>query len=149
MFFILAGHGHYSIDVFVAFVLTSRLFLYYHTLANNISLMSRDSKNTKMWFPVFSFFESNSPGLIPNEYEWPLPSWTKVKNYLRGYELVSSKDNSWHIWMNVNNYNVITLPPFKGLMHELKTRFLTDRFKWTFHSTCPAPLGIINEGVSV
>ena len=94
MFFILAGHGHYSIDVFVAFVFTSRLFLYYHTFANNISLMSRDSKNTKMWFPVFSFLESNSPGLIPNEYEWPLPSWTKVKNYLRGYELVSSKDNS-------------------------------------------------------
>ena len=31
MFFILAGHQHYSIDILVAWVLTSRLFIYYHT----------------------------------------------------------------------------------------------------------------------
>jgi len=31
MFFILAGHQHYSIDILVAWVLSSRLFIYYHT----------------------------------------------------------------------------------------------------------------------
>lgn len=59
IFFILAAHEHYSIDVFIAFYITSRLFLYYHTLANNRSLMMRDSNRTRIWFPLFSFFESS------------------------------------------------------------------------------------------
>ncbi|XP_034942244.1 sphingomyelin synthase-related 1 [Chelonus insularis] len=71
IFFILAAHEHYSIDVFVAFYITSRLFLYYHTLANNQALMQRDSIRTKIWFPLFSFFESSVDGIVPNEYESP------------------------------------------------------------------------------
>ncbi|XP_066592765.1 ceramide phosphoethanolamine synthase [Prorops nasuta] len=71
IFFILAAHEHYSIDVFVAFYITSRLFLYYHTLANNQALMQRDSNRTKIWFPLFSFFESSVDGIVPNEYESP------------------------------------------------------------------------------
>lgn len=58
IFFILSAHEHYSIDVFIAFYITSRLFLYYHTLANNQALMQRDSSRTRIWFPLFSFFES-------------------------------------------------------------------------------------------
>ncbi|KAJ8680307.1 hypothetical protein QAD02_016094 [Eretmocerus hayati] len=71
IFFILAAHEHYSIDVFVAFYITSRLFLYYHTLANNQALMQRDSNRTRVWFPLFSFFESSVDGIVPNEYETP------------------------------------------------------------------------------
>lgn len=69
IFFILAAHEHYSIDVFVAFYITSRLFLYYHTLANNQALMSHDSTRTRIWFPMFSYFESSVDGIIPNEYD--------------------------------------------------------------------------------
>ncbi|XP_055620209.1 ceramide phosphoethanolamine synthase-like [Toxorhynchites rutilus septentrionalis] len=69
IFFILAAHEHYSIDVFVAFYITSRLFLYYHTLANNQALMSHDSNRTRIWFPMFSYFESSVDGIIPNEYD--------------------------------------------------------------------------------
>ncbi|XP_058461102.1 ceramide phosphoethanolamine synthase-like [Malaya genurostris] len=69
IFFILAAHEHYSIDVFVAFYITSRLFLYYHTLANNQALMSHDSNRTRVWFPMFSYFESSVDGIIPNEYD--------------------------------------------------------------------------------
>lgn len=69
IFFILSGHEHYSIDVFIAFYITSRLFLYYHTLANNQALMQRDSTRTRIWFPLFSFFESSIEGIVPNEYE--------------------------------------------------------------------------------
>ncbi|XP_067644684.1 ceramide phosphoethanolamine synthase [Eurosta solidaginis] len=69
IFFILAAHEHYSIDVFVAFYITSRLFLYYHTLANNQALMSHDSNRTRIWFPMFSYFESSIDGIVPNEFE--------------------------------------------------------------------------------
>lgn len=69
IFFILAAHEHYSIDVFVAFYITSRLFLYYHTLANNQALMSHDSNRTRIWFPMFSYFESSVDGIIPNDYD--------------------------------------------------------------------------------
>ncbi|XP_050302617.1 ceramide phosphoethanolamine synthase-like [Anthonomus grandis grandis] len=71
IFFILAAHEHYSIDVFVAFYITSRLFLYYHTLANNQALMQRDSTRTRVWFPLFSYFEASVEGPIPNEYDTP------------------------------------------------------------------------------
>eukprot|EP00057_Strongylocentrotus_purpuratus_P001997 XP_003723626.1 PREDICTED: sphingomyelin synthase-related protein 1 [Strongylocentrotus purpuratus] len=77
IFFILAGHEHYTIDVFIAFYITSRLFLYYHTLANNRALWQGDSR-VRVWFPMFSFFEANVDGIVPNEFEWPLPSLTKI-----------------------------------------------------------------------
>jgi len=76
VFFILAAHEHYSIDVFVAFYITSRLFLYYHTLVNNRAVTkyqeSFDAKRTWFYFPLFSFFEQNIDGRIPNEFQLPL-----------------------------------------------------------------------------
>lgn len=83
IFFILSAHEHYSIDVFVAFYITSRLFLYYHTLANNQALMQRDSNRTRIWFPLFSFFESSVDGIVPNEYESPLIPLRKLFMWLR------------------------------------------------------------------
>lgn len=35
MVFILVAHEHYSVDVVVAYFVTSRLFYWYHTMANN------------------------------------------------------------------------------------------------------------------
>lgn len=82
-FFILAGHEHYSIDVFIAFYITTRLFLYYHTLANNRALYQRDRHRTRIWFPLFSYFESGVYGIVPNEYEIPLREKLKqMENYL-------------------------------------------------------------------
>jgi len=76
VFFILAAHEHYSIDVFVAFYISSRLFLYYHTLVNNRAVSkyqeSFDAKRTWFYFPLFSFFEQNVDGRVPNEFELPL-----------------------------------------------------------------------------
>lgn len=33
--------------------------------------MQRDSTRTKVWFPLFSYFESSVEGIVPNEYETP------------------------------------------------------------------------------
>ncbi|RZF37709.1 hypothetical protein LSTR_LSTR003120 [Laodelphax striatellus] len=83
IFFILSGHEHYSIDVFIAFYITSRLFLYYHTLANNQSLMQRDTGRTRIWFPLFSFFESDVDGIVPNEYDTLFTLTQKIINFVR------------------------------------------------------------------
>ncbi|XP_070697306.1 sphingomyelin synthase-related protein 1-like [Pempheris klunzingeri] len=69
IFFILAAHEHYSIDVFIAFYITTRLFLYYHTLANTRAY--QQSRRARIWFPMFSFFECNVNGPVPNQYHWP------------------------------------------------------------------------------
>jgi len=89
IFFILAAHEHYSIDVFIAFYITSRLFLYYHTLVNNRATSkyqemktSFDAKRTWFYFPLFSFFEQNIDGRIPNEFELPV-SPQDIKNVVR------------------------------------------------------------------
>ena len=80
LFFILGAHEHYSIDVFVAFYITSRLFLYYHSLANNKVLFQRDHKRVKMWFPMLSYFESNIHSIVPNEFQRPPNVFKLLKN---------------------------------------------------------------------
>ena len=74
MILILAAHEHYTIDVFIAFFLTSRLFLYYHSLANNAALDSRSDTRLSIWFPMFSYFEKNVQCMVPNilRIPWPL-----------------------------------------------------------------------------
>lgn len=78
IFFILAAHEHYSIDVFIAFYITTRLFLYYHTLANTRAY--HQSRRARIWFPMFSFFECNVNGPVPNQYHWPFqrPAFMKT-----------------------------------------------------------------------
>ncbi|KAA8583861.1 hypothetical protein FQN60_015069 [Etheostoma spectabile] len=69
---------HYSIDVFIAFYITTRLFLYYHTLANTRAY--QHSRRARIWFPMFSFFECNVNGPVPNQYHWPFnkPAFMKT-----------------------------------------------------------------------
>ncbi|XP_045493075.1 ceramide phosphoethanolamine synthase-like [Colias croceus] len=92
IFFILAAHEHYSIDVFIAFYITSRLFLYYHTLSNNQALMQSDSSRTRIWFPLLSFFESEVDGTVPNEYEGPMTILNNLRQWL--IQLVSDVKTS-------------------------------------------------------
>ncbi|TRY93681.1 hypothetical protein DNTS_029393 [Danionella cerebrum] len=80
IFFILAAHEHYSIDVFIAFYISTRLFLYYHTLANTRAC--QHSRRARVWFPLYSFFESSVTGPVPNEYCWPFPKPSVMKRFL-------------------------------------------------------------------
>ena len=90
IFFILAAHEHYSIDVVIAFYITSRLFLYYHTLANTLALKRIESRRSRVWFPLFWFFEEKVSGKVPNEYEWPLK---------RPAFLCSKQKSTWMIFL--------------------------------------------------
>ncbi|XP_075160116.1 sphingomyelin synthase related [Haematobia irritans] len=122
IFFILAAHEHYSIDVFVAFYITSRLFLYYHTLANNQALMQRDSNRTRIWFPMFSYFESSVDGIIPNEFDTISEI---MDNLLR--LLIELKDTimltTYRLWveapnLSISSKNVLFVP--RGLLSASK-----------------------------
>ncbi|KHJ95940.1 hypothetical protein OESDEN_04107 [Oesophagostomum dentatum] len=62
IFFILAGHEHYSIDVFIAFYISSRMFLYYHAYAYNHANLTATDDRIRLWFPLGWFFEAGSIG---------------------------------------------------------------------------------------
>jgi len=84
MAFVLAAHEHYSLDVFLAFYISSRMFGYYHQHANiQHALDDLDKDHKDSWFmyiPLFSFLEENMNGKLPNEYEWP---WAPLLDSLR------------------------------------------------------------------
>ncbi|XP_023719587.1 phosphatidylcholine:ceramide cholinephosphotransferase 2 isoform X2 [Cryptotermes secundus] len=73
---VLWSHGHYTVDVIIAYYVTTTLFWIYHTLANNANLKQNGPNNflSRMWwFPLFWYFEKNVGGPVPRQYEWPLP----------------------------------------------------------------------------
>jgi len=43
----------------------------YFSLANNRIYLQRDVARMKIWFPLFSYFESNVQTAVPNEYSCP------------------------------------------------------------------------------
>jgi hypothetical protein len=49
IFFILAAHEHYTIDCLIAFYLSSRLFLYYHSLAHLNALRTEAKSRIEHW----------------------------------------------------------------------------------------------------
>ncbi|XP_017301199.2 LOW QUALITY PROTEIN: phosphatidylcholine:ceramide cholinephosphotransferase 1-like [Diaphorina citri] len=72
---VLVAHGHYTVDVLIAYYITTRLFWVYHTLANNMNLKQRTPYNylaNVWWFRIFQYFEGNVGGPLPRQYETPL-----------------------------------------------------------------------------
>ncbi|XP_016322166.1 phosphatidylcholine:ceramide cholinephosphotransferase 2-like [Sinocyclocheilus anshuiensis] len=90
---ILIAHEHYSVDVVVAYFITSRLFYWYHTIANNQALRGSPHNylNRMWWSRVFSFLEKNVKTTVPCTFSWPLslPS-ACFKNPCKSYSIVQS-----------------------------------------------------------
>ncbi|XP_057335598.1 phosphatidylcholine:ceramide cholinephosphotransferase 2-like isoform X2 [Microplitis mediator] len=73
---VLIAHCHYTVDVIIAYWVTTRLWYIYHTLANNAQLKQYGPNNflaRLWWFPLFRYFEKNVGATVPRQYDWPLP----------------------------------------------------------------------------
>uniref|UniRef100_A0A8C2J771 Sphingomyelin synthase 2a n=1 Tax=Cyprinus carpio TaxID=7962 RepID=A0A8C2J771_CYPCA len=90
---ILVAHEHYSVDVVVAYFITTRLFYWYHTMANLQTLKcSPNNYLTHTWWnPVFNFFERNVQTQVPCSFCWPI-TWPPacLKNPCKKYSMVQS-----------------------------------------------------------
>ncbi|XP_058447991.1 phosphatidylcholine:ceramide cholinephosphotransferase 1-like isoform X2 [Malaya genurostris] len=87
---VLLAHGHYTVDVLIAYYVTTRLFWTYHTLANNSLLLKQNGSNyigREWWFFIFRYFERNVRGPVPLQYDCPLPiPWPRKTTKLPGRE---------------------------------------------------------------
>ncbi|CAD7082471.1 unnamed protein product [Hermetia illucens] len=139
IFFILAAHEHYSIDVFVAFYITSRLFLYYHTLANNQALMSHDSTRTRIWFPMFSYFESSVDGIIPNEYDTITTILSKIFTFVTAIKdsFMLTARRFWITPQQLEPFSKNILRPVANIITSTAATVTTSTT--TSNSTTPTP----------
>ncbi|MBN3274910.1 SMS1 cholinephosphotransferase, partial [Polyodon spathula] len=76
IFCILLAHDHYTVDVVVAYYITTRLFWWYHTMANQQIL--KEATNTNFfsqvwWYSAFQYLEQNVSGTVPRNYQLPFP----------------------------------------------------------------------------
>lgn len=89
IFCILLAHDHYTVDVVVAYFITTRLFWWYHSMANQQSLKETSQSNPfsrVWWFRMFQYFEENVRGTVPRNYQlptWRGPQWSRAVKYSR------------------------------------------------------------------
>ncbi|XP_008323129.1 phosphatidylcholine:ceramide cholinephosphotransferase 2 [Cynoglossus semilaevis] len=71
---ILVGHEHYSVDVVIAYFVTTRTFWTYHTMANTHSLRQAPNNflSRTWWNPIFNFLEKNVQTTVPIKFSWPV-----------------------------------------------------------------------------
>eukprot|EP00066_Takifugu_rubripes_P002224 XP_003964010.1 PREDICTED: phosphatidylcholine:ceramide cholinephosphotransferase 1 [Takifugu rubripes] len=75
IFCILLAHDHYTVDVVVAYYITTRLFWWYHTMANQQSLRWSAQSNPfsqVWWYRLFQYFEEHVSGTVPRNYQLPV-----------------------------------------------------------------------------
>ncbi|KAJ3607817.1 hypothetical protein NHX12_024868 [Muraenolepis orangiensis] len=74
LFCILLAHDHYSIDVVVAYYVTTQLFWLYHTMANQQVLKAPSQNNfvsRVWWYGFFLYLEAHVQSPLPRLYQLP------------------------------------------------------------------------------
>ncbi|KAM8923877.1 phosphatidylcholine:ceramide cholinephosphotransferase 1 [Pelodytes ibericus] len=93
IFCILLAHDHYTVDVVVAYYITSRSFWWYHTMANQQVLKEASTANLLSrvwWYKPFMYFEKNVHGVVPRSYHLPIPlSWLQFNRQGKYSRLVN------------------------------------------------------------
>lgn len=71
---ILIGHEHYSIDVVIGYFVTTRVFWWYHAMADaHAQRRAPDGGLSRTWWnPVFNFLEKNVRTTVPVAFSWPV-----------------------------------------------------------------------------
>ncbi|KAI1697243.1 phosphatidylcholine:ceramide cholinephosphotransferase 1 [Ditylenchus destructor] len=84
---LLVSRGHYTIDVVLAYWITTRIFWTYHTLCDNQLLRTQQQGRNhfvkEFWYPLFRFMEGNVVRPIPRRYGLPSPLKNLVTNIQR------------------------------------------------------------------
>ena len=74
---LVVARGHYSIDVILAYFVTTRLWWIYHAMATSNINKKRSDENflsQAWWFWIFHYFEKNVPSHLPRRYSISLPT---------------------------------------------------------------------------
>ncbi|CAH0759492.1 unnamed protein product [Diatraea saccharalis] len=84
--FVLLAHSHYTVDVVIAYYVTTRLFWTFHSLLvtphRNGSGYNYHMIQREWWYWLFTYLERNVRGPLPRRYDWPLP-WPRTKLFSR------------------------------------------------------------------
>jgi shingomyelin synthase len=76
---LLFARGHYSIDVLIAYWITTRVWWIYHTMANNPQFMIGEARKNNYllniwWMYIFQYFEGRVGRPVPKGFNFPWPS---------------------------------------------------------------------------
>lgn len=83
--FVLVAHGHYTVDVVIAYYITTRLFWTFHALLVAPHGSGRGAQfmiTREWWHGALVYLERNVRGPVPRRYDWPLP-WPRSKLFSR------------------------------------------------------------------
>lgn len=85
--FVLLAHGHYTVDVVIAYYITTRLFWSFHALLQTPARPGAGGAGAPMaqrewWYGLFAYMERGARGPVPRRYDWPLP-WPRAKLFSR------------------------------------------------------------------
>ncbi|KAI6224100.1 PAP2-C domain-containing protein [Aphelenchoides besseyi] len=88
---LIVSRGHYTVDVIIAYWITTRVFWQYHTMTNFAILRDPHCEDNHLrkviWYPLFEYMEASVYQRLPQKYSLPF-TWYR-QSYLRFTDLIS------------------------------------------------------------